>query len=317
MKDGCSAPVPNLSLASPPLGMHNEVKRFGKIAAEDGIELAYIEEGEGQPVIFVHGGPNDYRVWTNQMKPFSHGYRAVAYSRRCSFPNKYTGDYMDDTIVNNAADLADVIQKLGAVPAHVVGHSYGGFIAIYCALRNPKLFRTLVLGEPAMIIPLLLRDPRNPLSVLSAFIRNPSTMRKMVRMANVAIKPAEEAFKRGDSNYAVRVFIDGVMGREDAFDTLPPPMRQIIEDNKESLRGELTSGVISAKFTKKDARRITIPTLLVKGTRSPNPLREVVDILAKELPNNELATINTSHGLQLEDPSAFNQVVLDFLARHG
>lgn len=51
------------------------------------VELAYVEQGAGEPVVFVHGGLNDYRAWGAQLDPFGERYRAVAYSRRHHWPN--------------------------------------------------------------------------------------------------------------------------------------------------------------------------------------------------------------------------------------
>ena len=47
-----------------------------------GIELHYVENGRGTPVIFVHGSLSDYTYWQGQMEPFASYYRALAYSRR-------------------------------------------------------------------------------------------------------------------------------------------------------------------------------------------------------------------------------------------
>ena len=47
----------------------------------DGVRLTYIERGEGDPVIFVHGGFIDYRSWYFQIRPFSERYRVIAYNR--------------------------------------------------------------------------------------------------------------------------------------------------------------------------------------------------------------------------------------------
>jgi pimeloyl-ACP methyl ester carboxylesterase len=94
----------------------------------DGRQLHYIEQGKGQPVIFIHGGINDYRSWQFQIDSFSRKYRVISYSRRFAYPNKQVGNIVtDSTIGDNAADLAELIRKLGFLPAHLVGHSYGAF----------------------------------------------------------------------------------------------------------------------------------------------------------------------------------------------
>ena len=56
----------------------------------NGVDLHYLEIGKGVPVIFVHGGLDDYRMWDAQLEPFSQQYRVIAYSRRYNYPNKPT-----------------------------------------------------------------------------------------------------------------------------------------------------------------------------------------------------------------------------------
>src|SRR6266852_9863067 len=92
------------------------------------VKLAYVEAGIGEPVVFVHGIPTDYRAWNSQIEPFSTKYHVVAYSRRLAQPNRNIMDYENSTVENNSADLVGLIDDLRISPVHLVGHSYGGFI---------------------------------------------------------------------------------------------------------------------------------------------------------------------------------------------
>ena len=96
-----------------------------------GRQLHYIDQGEGkqQTIIFIHGGLDDYRCWQFQIDSFSSKYRAVSYSRRFAYPNKWIGNVaQDNTIEANARDLAELIRKLDLAPAHLVGASYGALL---------------------------------------------------------------------------------------------------------------------------------------------------------------------------------------------
>jgi pimeloyl-ACP methyl ester carboxylesterase len=59
----------------------------------NGAELHYVEQGQGDSVVFVHGGLGDFRTWLPQVASFSGRYHAIAYSRRAHYPNAWPADY--------------------------------------------------------------------------------------------------------------------------------------------------------------------------------------------------------------------------------
>jgi pimeloyl-ACP methyl ester carboxylesterase len=99
----------------------------------NGAHLAYVEKGQGEPVVFVHGGISDLSIWGPLLEPVSHRYRAIAYSRRYAWPNQPIPEGVPDTIAPHAADLAQLIENLHLGAAHVVGNSWGAFVALVVA----------------------------------------------------------------------------------------------------------------------------------------------------------------------------------------
>ena len=77
-----------------------------KTATVNGTTLAYREQGEGEPVVFVHGGISDLRVWEQQLPTVSRSYRAVTYSRRFARPNEDIDPGADDPWPQHVEDLA-------------------------------------------------------------------------------------------------------------------------------------------------------------------------------------------------------------------
>jgi pimeloyl-ACP methyl ester carboxylesterase len=273
----------------------------------NGRQLHYVDQGEDQQpaIIFIHGGLDDYRCWQFQMDTFSKKYRTISYSRRFAYPNKWIGNVVtDNTIEDNAKDLAELIRKLDLAPAHLVGASYGAFITLYCASRNPELAKTLVLNEPP-ILPFLARShQKDDVELLQRF-------RTRVQ------SPTEDAFKRGDFQKAAQTFIDRVMDIENFFDQLPEEDKQYLMDNAKSLEGELESAQPSS-FTIEDVKQITtIPTLLVKGELSPKYFLRIIDILSDNMPNSEQIVIpNVSHD-SVKFSNIFSSKVMEFFARHN
>jgi non-heme chloroperoxidase len=273
----------------------------------NGRQLHYVEQGEGQPVIvFIHGGLDDYRCWQFQMDSFSsEKYRTISYSRRFAYPNKWIGNVtQDNTIEDNAKDLAELIRKLDLAPAHLVGASYGAYITLYCVSKNPNLAKTMVLNEPP-ILSFLARSPlKEDVELLQEF-------RTRIQ------SPTEDAFKRGDFKKAAQTFIDRVMDLENFFEQLPEKDKQYLMDNAKSLEGELESAQPSS-FSVEDVKQITtIPTLLVKGELSPKYFLRIIDILSDNMPNSEQIVIpNVSHD-NVKFTKLFSSRVTQFFARHS
>jgi non-heme chloroperoxidase len=272
----------------------------------NGRQLHYVEQGEGQPpVIFIHGGLDDYRCWQFQIDFFSSKYRAISYSRRFAYPNKWIGNLaQDNSIEANARDLAEIIRKLELSPAHLVGASYGAFITLYCVSKNPDLAKTMVLNEPP-IFEFLARSPlKEDVELLQRF-------RSRVQ------SPTQNASRVGDFKKAAQVAIDGIMEIENFFGQLPEEGKHYLIDNAETLESELESSM-STSFTTEDVKQITtIPTLLVKGEHSPKYFLRIVDILSDNMPNSEEIVIpNVSHD-DFKSGTFFSSKVMEFFARHN
>jgi hypothetical protein len=91
----------------------------------NGVELHYIEQGTGEPLVLVHGGTGDYRYWEPQLGPFSQHFHVVSYSRRYSYPNRNPVIAPDHSVFAEAEDLATLISqlKLGRGPGGACGAS--------------------------------------------------------------------------------------------------------------------------------------------------------------------------------------------------
>jgi hypothetical protein len=91
----------------------DEVKRI----SVNGTELAYVELGQGEPIVFVHGGLQDYRMWSEHLPQFAERYRTIAYSRRNNYPNDVSPDGMPDGAADaHGDDLAALVRALGLKP---------------------------------------------------------------------------------------------------------------------------------------------------------------------------------------------------------
>jgi len=269
-----------------------------KAARVRGVELSYVEKGSGPPLVLVHGSLNDYRAWELQLEPFAERFRVVAYSRRNHYPNPWTEYPRGYSVADEKDDLVGLVNALGLkAPVHVVGSSYGAYIAALVERDCPELVRSAVLGEPP-ILSLLADDPKSLKSYRAS----------EARFAEKVLA----ALRDDDDAAATAGFIDFIMG-EGAFDRLPARTRQMMLQNSKTLATELPTPDRD-HFTTEDARKILVPTMLLRGQRSPPMFQTVTSILASSMPNATVSTIrDSSHAPYSTHPGVYNKTVLRFL----
>jgi non-heme chloroperoxidase len=267
-----------------------------------GIELHYIEQGQGEPLILLHGGQGDYRSWEPQMKALSPQYRVIAYSRRYHYPNNnpFTAKYR--SAYTEADDLAAFIRKLKLRRVHLVGTSIGAFTALVLAVKHPEMVRSLVLAEPP--VHEWVRDSPNGAAAYKEFM-------------TTIWEPATKAFKTGDDQGAMRILVDGFVGKG-GFDNLPPGGRAAAMQNSRFFKANTLSSDPFPNLSKARVRRLRIPVLIITGENTIKIHKLVNEELARLLPNAEQAIIpKAGHGSPRENPQAFNEAMLKFLTRLG
>jgi pimeloyl-ACP methyl ester carboxylesterase len=257
----------------------------------------YLDVGSGTPVILVHGSISDYREWSNQIEPFARHYRVIAYSRRYHWPNPVPGKDADATLERQADDLAAIIQLLKLAPAHIVGHSYGGATALFLARRHPELVRSLVLAEPAVSGVLGEMPKDDPIAKEGQVVR----------------AEMKEAFASGNAERIVKTYAARVAPGE--FEKAVGETREMLLANIAAFELDFTS--IRTPFVCDDARRITVPTLVIAGGRSAMGLQRMAETLAGCLKSGKLVKIPAAtHWMESDQPKAFNYAVLSFLEKN-
>jgi pimeloyl-ACP methyl ester carboxylesterase len=276
--------------------------RFGSLEV-NGADLAYVEAGRGELVLFVHGSLGSLSDFTDQLDPFSEQYRVVAYSRRFHPPNAVDGLDTIYAAERHARDLETVIRNLEERSAHIVGSAYGAYIGLILALRRPASVRSLVMAEPP-ILPLLQLSPLG--------------VKLSQEFFDSAIVPSRAGFENGDAEEGVRSFVDGIIGHPGGFDAIPDEPRARLLEAAPELRLEFStdSSRYMPDLDLEKLRTLPTPTLLLQGERSPRLFSLILNELERTIPNNERVIIpRAGHSLHLGNPAHFNRIVLRFLER--
>jgi pimeloyl-ACP methyl ester carboxylesterase/tetratricopeptide (TPR) repeat protein len=177
-----------------------------KIAVSD-TTLAYVEQGRGETVLFVHSA-DDWRAWEPVRPWIASKYRFVSYSRRYHSPNPADGGGKPYTVTQHADDLIAFLEAQGVGPVHVVGTTLGARIATEAALKRPELFRSLVLNDPAIIRPIAAAD----LPATEALARD--------------IGRSIAAARARDTRQSTVLLIDALFGQPGAWDRQSPDLQQ-------------------------------------------------------------------------------------------
>jgi pimeloyl-ACP methyl ester carboxylesterase len=109
----------------------------------NGLAYDYEERGSGVPIVFAHGLTFDRHMWDHQVQTLSSRYRCIAYDflGHGGSPVGPQGYSLED----EAENLHALLAQWGASPAHVVGLSMGGMVALRLALAHPRDLRSLAI----------------------------------------------------------------------------------------------------------------------------------------------------------------------------
>jgi esterase len=263
----------------------------------NGYDMAYLEVGQGHPLVCVHGTLGDFRTWYAVLGPLSRKRRVISVSLRHFYPEHWNGVGDDYRMAQHVADMIAFIEQLDPKPVDLMGHSRGGHISFRIAQQRPDLLRKVILAEPGGDLdPTLNTDvvPGAP-SVLSARI----------------LKSVEKV-RDGDIEGALENFVDGIDG-EGAWRRLAAAPKQQLRDNIYTLLGQQHEA--RKPYSMADVLAIKTPTLLIGGAGTTGALSTMWREMAKHIAGAKTAVIpSAKHWMFEQDPEGYCKVVSEFLA---
>jgi pimeloyl-ACP methyl ester carboxylesterase len=258
----------------------------------NGVDLDYVDEGAGVPVVFSHGGFSDLRYWEPQREVLAARYRFVSYSHRFRGTGPWPAD-ADHSADAHTRDLVELVRRLETGPVHLVGFSTA--IALRAVLSEPGLVRSLTIIEPN--VPWLLAgDPAGEAALA------------WWREENARVRAEAD----GDTGRAARLWFELVNNRgPGTFDDQPAALRRMWLDNFTAARPAAPPAPLRCE----QFAAIATPTLAVGAGYGMPYSRRIVERLAGCIPGCRLVVIPAvTHFMSYQDPDRFNQTLLDHLA---
>ncbi|UCE60409.1 MAG: alpha/beta hydrolase [Phycisphaerales bacterium] len=256
-------------------------------------KLYYEELGEGYPLVLIHGGGIDLRMWDQQFEVFAEHFRVIRYDVRGHGRSRCGREDFSDQ-----EDLRGLLKQLGIERAHMVGLSLGGFIAIDFALQYPQMVSALIPVSPG----------------LSGYPNDSEQVRAHRAELGAAFGDGD---LEGAIEIALRAWIDGPH-REPA--EVDPAVRERVRVMAREGIGRFVSraglqGLDPPAFER--LAEIRVPTLCIIGDIDMPDLRAIMDAIVSNVPGAEKVVVpGVAHMVNMEKPREFNRIVLDFLSRH-
>ncbi len=255
--------------------------------------LEYEANGDGEAVLLIHGGHiADAFLPLMREAALADPYRLIRYRRRgFAGSDPHSGPF---SIEEQAQDALALMKDLCLERAHVVGHSYGGAIAVQLAIEAPSLVQSLVLLEPAIF-------PAETASAVAGMLA-----------------PAFEAYRSGDTRGAVDSFLSMVGGpdwRTEVAKTVPGGPEQAEKDAATYFEVEAPA-LEKWTFDSDRASRISQPVLYVIGSETLPLIGVVQQHFQSLIPHTEEVVVpGVNHLMQIRDPKLVAAAIADFLSR--
>ena len=257
-----------------------------KAELENGISLEYLDQGEGEVVLLLHGLGSTKADWELQKESFSKDFRIIAPDLRGHGNSSKPAEKQAYGVPQCAEDMKLLLDKLDIVKCIVVGFSMGGAVAFEMATKYDDLILKMVIVNTA--------PDFNALGEMGdQMIKERTEMLRSQGMESMAKKVAEGMFPDEDQE-----------GLRKAFYT---------RASKNDLEAYYNSFITLMNWGIGDkVRNIEIPTLVVASDMDYTPV-SLKESYTSKMKNAKLEIINNSrHGVTMDQPEQFNKALLKF-----
>jgi 3-oxoadipate enol-lactonase len=255
----------------------------------NGARIYYEVDGAGEPILFIHAGVANLRMWDEQVVAFRDRYRVIRYDTR-GFGRTET----EPVEFSNRGDAVAVLDHLGERSAHLVGFSRAGSIALDVALEYPERVRSLTVGAGGI-----------------GGYESPH------EAAPEVFAPAEAMWEARDwdglAEWETAYWADGPGQPADRVPEVRAKVHGWVLDNYRAEKEEGSPQVLQPPAAGR-LGELRIPVLALIGTLDDPGTQDAMRHLAREVPGARLEVFDgVAHMINLEQPERFNRVLGEFL----
>ena len=268
------------------------------VLSKGSLDIDHTDDGQGQPVVLIHSSVSGNRQWRSLTDALKDRYRVLAinlfgYGQTTPWPGT-----SPQSLYAQARLVLALCEEVGT-PVHLVGHSFGGSVALKAAsLLGPRV-GSLILLEP------------NPFYLLKQHGRTQAFLESRTLRDHVKCFGS-----LGDWPKVAERFADYWLG-DGSWNTMAANRRGAFADALHPNFHEWDA-VMDEETTVEDWKALTARTLVVSDAATRLPIREIVDILAQACPHWAFHTVpEGGHMAPLTRPELVNPVVRQFLDSGG
>ena len=251
-----------------------------------GLEIAYKRVGDGPPLVLVHGGAVDSRMWRPQLAALADELTVVAWDEPGA--GRSSAVPADFQLADYAHCLAAVIEDVGLGPAHVAGLSWGGTVVLELYRHHPELVATLILAD-----------------TYAGWKGSLSPEELEARVEGVRRMMAAREFDPT---------LPGLFAGDPPAEFAPLMQAMAADVRRESMRTAL--GVMAEADQRDLLPRIAVPTLLIWGEQDARSPLSAAHEFERAISDVTLVVIpDAGHVSNLERPDLFNDAVRAFCRR--
>lgn len=266
------------------------------VAAAEKMKIGTRVEGEGPAVVLLHSSMASKSQWRTLMESMRGTHRLIAIDLHgygeSAMPESGGRHTLLDEVRLVQSKLAQVLAP--GERFHLVGHSFGGGVALRLAHANPDRVRSLTLFEPTAFH---LLEPDHP------------ALGDVCAIAHATQLGVIE----GQRDEATGMFIDFWSGKG-AYAALPPARQALLASLLDKVPLDFQA-LIDDPLRVADYGRMAVAACLIAGSDSPPCAHAVVSVLAACLANAETHEVDAGHMAPVSHPALVNPIIEDFIRR--